>query len=92
MRHAERCVFWKRPNDDGDAINSLFDAAVDLPEGKVLIYRHDQTPTKPEAIFRLAGEVASRLGLALVQWPECPPRDSQHSRRWLYGLQRRSAA
>ena len=88
MRHIERCVFWKAPASCNDHENSLTDAYVSLPPGKMLVYRMGQpTGTKPPPINAIAANVAARLRGSLVQWPERAAGDGG-LRSWLYAIQK----
>ena len=87
MRHAERCVFWKAPAASADHENSLTDAYVSTPPGKMLVYRMGvTTSTTPPPINKVALMVAARLGGALVQWPSGPK--TMPNRTWLYAIQK----
>lgn len=89
MRHADRCIFWTRPKDTADMENSLHDAAVSLPPGKMLVYRQGMPVHVSDMyVSAVAMQVATKLGLALVQWPARAKTCANDVRNWLYALQR----
>lgn len=88
MRHIERCVFWKAPASRNDHENSLTDAYVSLPPGKMLVYRMGPpTGTMPAPINATAAKVAARLRGSLVQWPDRAAGDGGQ-RSWLCAIQK----
>ena len=89
MRHADRCVFWT-PTDKAEMANSLTEAALTLPPGKMLVYRCEPPFHGRKRLMAVATRVANRLGLALVQWPNAGPEIE--GRRWCWAMQRRGAA
>ena len=96
MRHARKLKFWKRPAYAENMANSLADAYVSLPAGMMLVYDHCFPGEVPHSLQRLARETASRLGGALVQFPECGPTGNgvkkwemgQAVRQWVYAIQK----
>ena len=91
MRHIERCVFWKAPARRNDHENSLTDAYVSLPPGKMLVYRMGSPTSRSSAINATAAIVAARLRGSLVQWPDRAAGDGGE-RSWLYAIQKPEAA
>lgn len=92
VRNSERCKFWKRPESEANWLNSLADAYVATQPGQILVYRHGPVrgSATPLPEYRLAAETASRLGGALVQWPNAPASDDR--RTWCWGIQKPVAA
>ena len=87
MRHASRCVFWRASNNPADHENSLLDAYISLPPGKMLVYRIGlPAGSKAPEVNKYAVKVSARLGGALVQWPESGA--SMTERQWLYAIQK----
>ena len=88
MKNYERLVFWKRPNDRENWLNSMTDSFSAMPRGKILVYRHERIVehTSPHAEFGVAASVASRLGGSLVQWPD--DIASNDRRKWCYGIEK----
>lgn len=88
MRHAEKVVMWKMPADHADWQNSLHDAAIALPAGKMLVYYKGPHGRASEKLCATAAKVAGNLGLGLVQWPNGDA--SNTSRDWCYAIQKRT--
>ena len=95
IRNADKCVFVSKEKMKEDPSNAMTDSAVKIKPGQILVYQlgrhgnftrdiHGRDPVKLAAM-----SVASRLGLALVQWPNGPAHDS--NRTWCYGMQKRLA-
>ena len=92
MRHIDRCVFWQAPARRNDHENSLTDAYVSLPPGKMLVYRMVPVGgTMSPPINATAAKVAARLRGSLVQWPDRAAGDGGQ-RSWLYAIQKPEAA
>lgn len=89
MKHPDRIQFWKRPKDKANWPASLSDTFAAMPEGRMLIYRHEQPSTAPSEVNKIAQAVATSRKGALVQWPEEPSRgDKNKVRKWLYAIQK----
>ena len=92
IKNADKCVFVDKDKLNDDAATAITDAAVKLQPGKILVYqlgRHGNFPRDVygrDAVKIAAMGVASRLKLALVQWPNGPAHDS--NRTWCFGLQK----
>lgn len=86
MRHAERCVFWKRPVLSDDIPNSLNDHACALKPGQMLVYKIGRPMNVKDELMKCARETASRLRLALVHWPSDGPENLH--RNWIWAMQK----
>jgi hypothetical protein len=94
MNHADRAVIWKAPRNSADWENSLHDAFVSLPAGKMLVYRVARPVASNGAppVNKMAADVARRLKGALVQWPAKACEGQNIVREWCYAIQKRNAA
>jgi len=85
VKHAERCVIWQSPLNAANIENSMVDAYVSMPPGKMLVY-HTGTMGAPDKVRTVAATIAGRLNGALVSWPG-DPAGSPH-RLWYYAIQK----
>jgi hypothetical protein len=91
IRNAEKCVFGNSKKIAKDPLNTITDGAVSLKPGQMFVYY--MSPARGLQgkcpINEAAKMVATRLGLALVQWPNA--NANVEGRTWCWAIQKPTA-
>lgn len=88
-----KLVFWEKPKNPNNIENSLADAIVSLKPGMMLVYRRAApNGIRMDKFNQMVANLATRLGCALVQFPERPSHGDQDAVRvWNYAIQKAGA-
>jgi hypothetical protein len=88
IRNSAKCVFGDFAKIATDPDTAITDGAVSLEPGKMFVYAFGQPTLLPGPCPAkiAARKISTRLGLALVQWPNA--RAGSPSRTWCWAIQK----